>query len=208
MSSDDRARWNLRHADRPLEVAPSASLVALAERLRPPRAAARALDLACGSGRNALFLAQLGYQVDAWDISDTALVMLQTRIDRQRAAGQRCAITTRQVDLDAQAARDPALLPAATYDLVVNYFYLERALFRQIARALRPGGLLVFETILDVETGRARVSNPLHRLAPGELRRAFPELNVLEYVEDRWAGRARLVAIRPTAGVGRASGPA
>ena len=63
MSSDDRARWNLRHADRPVDFSPADSLVALAERPRPIRPGARALDLACGSGRNALFLAQLGYDV-------------------------------------------------------------------------------------------------------------------------------------------------
>jgi SAM-dependent methyltransferase len=197
VSTDDRERWNRRHAERPRDFAPAKSLAALADRLRPTHPGARALDLACGSGRNALFLAQLGYAVDAWDISDTALATLQTEIERRRAAGQHCTVNTRQVDLDAQAARNPDLLPASSYDLVLNYLYLERALFRPIARALRPGGLLVFETILDSEPGRAHLPNPAYRLAPGELRSAFPELDLLEYAEDPGAGRARLVAARP-----------
>ena len=200
MSEVDRTRWNARYRERQLDLTPAASLVALTDRLKPVGPATRALDLACGTGRNALYLAELGYEVEAWDLSEVALNQLRAEIERRAAAGRRLSIVVRQVDLDRAALlRQPELLPVSRFDLIVDYYYLERALFRAIARALRPGGLLVFETVLDVEAGRARIANPDHRLARGELGAAFPGLETLEYVEDESAGRALLFARRPGA---------
>lgn len=189
MSEQDRRRWNERYATGRHDLRPAASLVALAPRLQPPPGA-RALDLACGVGRNALFLAELGYHVDAWDISDTALAALEAELRRRAAAGQPLAVTTRQVDLDT------AELPAAAYDLVLDYYFLDRRLFPVMAAALRPGGLLLCETFLDSARGREHIANPAYLLERGELPRAFADLQVVEYVEDEAAGIARLLARR------------
>ena len=190
MAEQDRQRWNARFAEREPDFTPARSLVALGPRLRPTRPGARALDLACGLGRNALYLAELGYRVDAWDISDRALALLGAELDRRAAAGRPLPVSPRRVDLD------HAALPRSAYDLVLDYYFLDRALFESLAAALRPGGLLVFETAVDLGWGAEHVKHPAHRLQSGELGRAFAGLEVLEYVEDERAGVARLLARR------------
>jgi SAM-dependent methyltransferase len=99
-------------------------------------------------------------------------------------------------------------LPEHSYDLIVCLRYLQRSLFSQIARALRPGGMLLYETFtraqLDFEGGP---KDPAHLLKPGELREAFPELCVLFYRELRAGqGIASLAAQKPRAGIRNQNG--
>jgi SAM-dependent methyltransferase len=196
VAEQDRARWNDRYAREPPDFTPAASLLALGPRLRPGRPNARALDLACGTGRNAIYLAELGYSVDAWDISDVGLELLQSELDRRARAGRALAVAPRRVDLDAARVDGSLALPVAAYDLLLDYYFLDHALFPAMAAALRPGGLLLVETFFDSERGRERMPNPAYRLAPGELLRAFTELEVVEYLEDPAEGLARLLARR------------
>lgn len=168
---------------------PAPSLVALSGLLRPRAAGSRALDLACGVGRNALYLADLGYRVDAWDVSDAALTRLRSEIARRAAEGSAPTVEPRRVDLDA------AELAPGSYDLVLDFYFLDRRLFGPLAEALRPGGLLVIETLLDSSTDDVRHA-ARYRLARGELPRAFAGLDVLEHVENEKAATARLVARR------------
>jgi SAM-dependent methyltransferase len=156
----------------------------------------RALDVACGSGRNALHLARLGFEVDAVDISAVAIEHLRTA-----AAEYDLPIVPKVMDLE----DDP--LPVAAYEVVVNFNYLQRDLFDSLARALRPGGLLVFETVAQAHIDElGREFNPDYVLARNELLRAFPDLFVLHYREGvvrRGSGErgvASLVAERPGPG--------
>lgn len=196
MARADRERWNRRYADRfarqAYEWTPTRWLAELGARLDPPRPGARALDLACGYGRNALWLAERGWQVDAWDLSDVGLNRLRAELAARAQAGRPLAVAPRQVDLD------EATLPAEMYDLVLNVLFLDRRLFRDMAAALRPGGLLVFETFVDLPGGRQSEVSPAHLLQPGELRQAFEALGlaIAEYDEDRVRGTARLLARR------------
>jgi SAM-dependent methyltransferase len=99
----------------------------------------RALDLAGGDGRNAAYLAQLGFEVDAVDISDVAIAALQTAaIDRY------LAVNPYRIDLE----RDP--LPGSNYNLIGQLNYLQRSLAEPLTRALAPGGILVVETVTRV----------------------------------------------------------
>ena len=95
MSDADRSRWNARWSASPPDFAPAEWVVARAALLAPRHAGATALDLACGNGRHALYLARLGYAVDAWDVSDVALEQLRARLDEDPAK-----VTPRHVDLD------------------------------------------------------------------------------------------------------------
>ena len=147
------------------------------------------MDLACGAGRHALLLAELGYQVDAWDISDAGLALLRVELGRRLAAGQRLDVTPQQVDLET------ADLPVEAYDLVLDLYFLERRLFPQMVRALHPGGLLLVRTLMRRPTAEDR--NPAHLLQPGELRATFTGLDVLEEQEDGDAGWAAIVARKP-----------
>ena len=191
MADIDRERWNQRYRAGAFDFDPTAWLVERQSLLLPRRPAARALDLACGAGRNALYLAGLGYRVDAWDISDVALDLLRAELERRRAAGQSLAIAPLRVDLES------ASLPESAYDLVVTIHFLERSLFASMATALRSDGLLLVQTLMRRAAPDDR--NPAYLLEPGELRAAFPWLELVEYQEDPIGGWAGLVARRPAA---------
>ncbi|HEV7664366.1 MAG TPA: methyltransferase domain-containing protein [Chloroflexota bacterium] len=193
MADVDRQRWNERYRNSLMQedFAPADWLVSMAERLEPATSGARALDLAAGSGRQALFLAGLGYTVDAWDISDVALAALRAEVTRRAIGGTPLPVQTRLVDLE----RTP-IQPAA-YDLILDKHYLDRQLFGPLALALRPAGLLVVHTFLFVAGGpnTARLSNPAHALQPGELQAAFgAALEVLELSEDTEREEVHLLA--------------
>ena len=185
MNDADRERWNRRHSAGELDWKPSAWLLAHEALIRPRQPNQRALDLACGTGQNALYLARLGYEVDAWDISEVALDRLRARIE---ASGESLRVTPQQVDLDL------ASIPTTTYDLVLDINFLERQLFHAMAETLRPDGLLLVRTLMRKPAGDDRAAAYL--LEPGELQAAFTRLETLEYVEDPVDGWAALVARR------------
>lgn len=175
MAASDRDRWNRRYRERGPDAfgtAPSEWLVAHRALLaQQPRG--RALDVACGTGRNALYLARLGFTVDALDVSDVAIDFLRAEVERRGLA-----IAPRRCDLEVE------LLPAGRYEVVLDFSYLDRALFPQLRQSLRPGGLLIFETFTREQTRLPRgPSDPQRTLEPGELRRAFAELEILDYRE-------------------------
>ena len=191
MSSEDRERWNRRYSERTADWDPNSWLLAVGDEIRPEWAGARALDVACGNGRNAIHLARLGYAVDAWDVSDVGLGQLGERLAELAGAGERLDVRPHQIDLDA------AMIPPGQYDLVANVFFLDRRLFPAYVAALRPGGRLAFETFADVGDDRRAHVRPEHMLRLGELREAFVALDILHYEEDAERGTARLLARKP-----------
>ncbi len=152
----DRTTWSERH-ERGAPTSPPSPFVrerARAIAARAPRS--RALDLACGSGRHAWLLAELGFQTIALDFAIPALRRVRDREPRVFAV-----------------AADATRLPWAEgcFDLVVQTCFLERALFPALARLLRPGGVLVVETFALAQfeaTGHPRRE---FCVAPGELAR-------------------------------------
>ncbi|MBI3973173.1 MAG: methyltransferase domain-containing protein [Chloroflexi bacterium] len=179
MAAADRLRWNVRYLTGAAEErAPVRRLVDLAPVIRPASrdGSARALDLACGAGRHTLYLASLGYTVDALDVSDVGLARLARVAAALGLAGR---VRLRQVDLDR------VQLSQEAYDLVLDTYFLDRRLFRAMHAALKPNGLLFVETLLSTP---AKPGRPAYYLQPGELRRAFPGLAELFYEEkaDEW----------------------
>ena len=137
----------------------------------------RALDLACGLGGNAILLAQQGLTVDAWDIADVAIATLQD------------VATERQLSIQA-AVRDVETKPPApaTFDVIVVSYFLDRDLIPALIQALKPGGLIYYQTFT-----RQRVSDrgPQHeafRLADQELLQLFSGLQILFYREEGCVG--------------------
>src|SRR5689334_23053214 len=120
--------------------------------LWPLLPAGAALDLACGRGRNALFLAEHGLHVTAVDWSAAALDIFEEHAKAHRIPVRRI----QRIEYAKQAARagidllqadlEKVTLPTNRYSLIVCVRYLQRSLFRQICHALRPGGMLLFET--------------------------------------------------------------
>ena len=163
------------------------------EQVLPRLTPGRALDLAAGAGREAVFLAMHGFTVEAVDDDPDILVRAEALAGRH---GVR--IGTRVVDLE----RRGTTLPREHYDLVIVFRFLHRPLFPEIERALAPGGRLVYETFRRGQARHGRPSHPRFLLDDGELRSAFPSLVVEHYEElDPPGGpiTARLLARHPTA---------
>jgi SAM-dependent methyltransferase len=131
-----------------------------------------ALDVACGDGRHGLAIARTGRRVEA--------------IDRDLARCARLRALARSEALPLEVAcGDLTSLPLAVgrYAIVVNTLYLDRALVPALARALRPGGLLLFETFTLAQLATGHPRNPEFVLASGELRRLAAGLRVVAYRE-------------------------
>lgn len=158
---------------------------------RPRPDACAALDAAAGAGREAVYLALQGFQVEARDRDPEALARAAAL-----AARHGVRITTAVTDLE----DDAITLPPDRFQLVVCFRYLHRPLFRQLERTLAPGGFLVYETY---RLGQEKLGRPRRErflLRPGELASAFPSLVVEHYAELEPAGgpvTARLLARKP-----------
>lgn len=133
----------------------------------------RALDLACGRGASALWLAGWGLQVHAWDFSATAIERLQAA-----AAASGLAV--------AAAVRDVVVAPPVpnSFDVLVVSHFLERSLAPALQAALRPGGRLFYQTFTREGAGDVGPSNPAFRLGDNELLALFRGLRVRYYRED------------------------
>jgi len=193
MTHEDRSRWDERYRDGDwADINEPATILKDAEAwLDPP---GLVLDVACGAGRNALYLARRGFSVVAVDISGEGLQRLS-----QRARAERLDVLPVHADLE------QFRLPAETYDVIVNTRFLLRSLFPAIRSALKPGGLLVFETFnvdeLEVLGGDIRREFALEK---GELREVFGDFEILLYEEGVFErregerGLSRLIARKPS----------
>lgn len=133
------------------------------------------LDLACGDGRNGLFLARLGRNVLFCDRSEEALEKV-----REAAALFRSKISTCRCDLERGT---DAPLHDAYYSGILVFRYLHRPLIPQLKRALTMGGLLFYETFTLYQPAFGRPHHPAHLLNPGELLKAFGDWQVIHYFE-------------------------
>lgn len=201
MTDTDRDKWNDRYRDGAyLDRGHPAALVAeyapdiaaTQSAAAGSEAALTALDLACGAGRNARYLASLGYRVDAVDIAGEALA---------RAAAAASAVPIRWIEHDLDLGLPRGL---GDYDLILIIRYLDLSLVAAAAERLRPGGYLICEAHLVTDAAVIGPRNPEFRARPDELRRAAAALDVVEYWEGvrndpdgRAAALARLVAWRP-----------
>ena len=195
MSNADRAKWEGRYAagDTPDRGYPTEVLA----RWLPDLPRGRALDLACGMGRNAIALARAGFDVDALDISASALAR-----GRERAEADGLNINWVEQDLDSGA------LPHDDYAVVVVARFLSRAAVPWILDAMRDDGVVVYETHLltsrEVDGPKSRD----FRVRPNELLHLFWPLRVLHYrerietdLEGRLMALAELVACKGDGGL-------
>ena len=187
MSEFERTEWDRRYrqGDYRPRAAPSPFLEAWLPRL----GSGRALDVACGAGRNALRLAEAGFAVEAVDISQVAIDIASTE-----ATGRGLDISWRVADLDSLE------LDSGGFDLITVFRYINRPLWPRLTGALAPDGFIVIEHHLDSPLEVEGPRQPEFRLRPQELLRAFLDLRVVHYEEtvETEAGStfalARLVA--------------
>lgn len=178
----DRERWNAKfRAGEAQSVEPDPLLVETCASWAP----GTALDLAGGAGRHALWLAQRGWRVTLSDISEEALAL----------AHQRC--THAQVGLALRRESASATLQWAReqptrFDLIAIFWILLRDQFHALPAALAPGGRLLYKTYNSLHPRFTEGHSLRFALEPGELRTAFPALEILHYRESE--GVAELVA--------------
>jgi tellurite methyltransferase len=172
--------WNERYRTGETEEGSPTPVVARAAALSSP---GRALDLACGAGRNALFLARNGWTVVALDGAAEAI-----RILKEKTAEYGLAIEAAVADLE----RDPIPYPDESFELVVITHYLQRDLFPRAASLLTAGGLCAVAIRLADASAGARKHR--YRLKPGELRQLFDGWKVVDYREED--GIAEIIARR------------
>jgi tellurite methyltransferase len=175
MSSDDQSRWDRQYALSPGADQPSSFLRQILDSDAWDIPRGLALDVAAGTGRNAIFLAERGFTVVATDISSIALDEA-----RRRAEEKSLAISWQQADLEQIA------LPHSAYDVIVNLNYLQRSLFPQIRKALKTNGRVIFETYLIDQQAIGHPKNPAYLLDHNELLEQFRDFRVLYYHEGKF----------------------
>lgn len=132
----------------------------------------KALDIACGEGRNAIFLAKKGYAVDAADISGVA-------IERGKKRAKKNKVNVNFIQADLEKYR----IPAETYDLIVNFNYLQRDIISAIKNGLKKGGVVIFETFTLEQQTIGPPKNPDFLLKPNELLKLFEGMHIFYYRE-------------------------
>ncbi|MFT7413615.1 MAG: tellurite methyltransferase [Methylophagaceae bacterium] len=150
-----------------------------------------ALDLACGQGGNAVLLAKTGLAVSAWDVSPVAIRQLQSFADLDN------------LSINAQVRNVVTLPPEAnSLDVLVVSFFLDRSLCKSLLAALRPGGLLFYQTYCQQKVEQKGPGNTDFLLADNELLSIFLTMKVRVYREESllgdhqqgWRNQALLVA--------------
>ncbi len=189
-------RSRMAHQPQQTDLVPSLFLAQQLQLHRLPKG--RALDVAAGSGRHALYLASHGFQVDAMDHDEQAMAQLAATATQRNLPN----LTVRTVDLERTTDERPEF-PKQEYDVIVVCFYLHRPLFPALIESLKPNGVLLYETFTIDNHLRHR--HPRRRefcLAHNELLRLTSSLRVLSYDEGEHDGgqgpgpvfTARLVA--------------
>jgi len=166
-ASDPAQLWNDRHRDQPIG-APEPFLAEMLPRITR----GIALDIAAGRGRNALAIARAGIRVVAVDFSIAAIRTLAAA-----AHAERMPVWSVVANLD------NFYLRAESFDAIVDVNFLDRALFPNFVRALRPGGILIADTFLIDQAGIGHPRNPRFLLEHGELPALAAGLEVEEYRE-------------------------
>lgn len=161
---EDKKRWNERYEDNSKESTVSSLLKKYAKYAE----IGQAIDIACGMGRNSHYLSDLGFCVDAVDISDVALSKIKN------------SATINKIDADL----DKYNLTPNKYDLIVNINFLNRRLVSQMKESLRIGGVVVFETFMIAHGDfKMPTTNLDYLLRKNELLHFFIGLDIIYYEE-------------------------
>jgi SAM-dependent methyltransferase len=193
-SDKERNRWNQKYwedaAHTKANSAPDPFLVrAFSEYVLPefPQGGS-ALDIAGGAGRHAIWLARQGWQVTIIDISETG-------VERARQDAGPLASHIHFVVDDLTHFKAAQTQFADAFDVVLVFFYLERKIFSEILKGLRPGGLLIYKTYTSPQAELGGPKNPEHLLKQCELLQLASGLQLLQYTEKASErGVAELVA--------------
>ena len=185
---DPKTKWNRIYAE---STGPGKPAAVITDNLSLLPNSGLALDIACGTGGNALFLAEQGLEVEAWDISDVAITKLQQLPGTAN-------ISARSLDIT------PVTLADKHFDVIVCCHYLDRELIPAIQKALNPGGILLFQTFTQNKVLDIGPSNPKFLLKKDELPDLMSRMQIVQLRDESantnpdhpLAGRAYIVARR------------
>jgi len=166
----DKKDWEARYQDQAIDT--TGNVPPLLRDNTHLFAGGAALDIAMGTGQNAVFLAEHGYDVTGIDRSSSAVCL----------AGQRAknaGVTMNAVEADALEYA----IGDQSYDAILDFYFLERRLIPKIKKGLKKNGLIFFETYTTEQTGFGRPSNPDFLLTPNELLTAFLDFFIIYYHE-------------------------
>ncbi|MBL1277155.1 MAG: class I SAM-dependent methyltransferase [Ectothiorhodospiraceae bacterium] len=173
-----KKKWDQRYRQASLDKPEAAFVLRESRHLLPIKG--DALDMACGLGGNALLLAEAGLSTQAWDISPVAIETLQSRAMNVRGSLQ-------------AIVRDVSINPPspASFDVIVVSYFLERTLAQSLCAALRPGGILFYQTFVRDKVSQQGPSNPEFLLAENELLTLFATLRLRVYREEGRLGNVQ-----------------
>ncbi len=173
-SSALRRVWDQRYSEELRDPTPA---IVLSQNIHLLPKEGKALDLACGLGANALLLADQGLETAAWDLSPVAIERLR---EKAKAKG---------VALDSQV-RDVLAMPPhpKSFDVIVVTHFLDRGLIPALIHALRPGGLIYYQTFTREAISDSGPKNPAYRLGTNELLDLFRPLILRVYREEGCLG--------------------
>ncbi|MDO8826602.1 bifunctional 2-polyprenyl-6-hydroxyphenol methylase/3-demethylubiquinol 3-O-methyltransferase UbiG [Methylophaga sp.] len=187
--TDLQQKWDERYREAIADYPEPALVLQQNQHLLPKQGLA--LDLACGLGANALLMASLGLQTQAWDISGEALSKLTVEAQRRQLE-----VFTEQRDV---SAKPPA---ENSFDVIVVSQFLDRQLCPQLISALKPNGLVFYQTFCRNKVDNRGPHSPEFLLADNELLSLFAGLKLRAYRDEAllgditkgWRSQAMLVA--------------
>ncbi len=185
-SEDDRNKWNMRYNTGEY-IYGKEPLKFLKEKI-DILIRGKALVLAMGEGRNAVFLAGNGFDVDGCDISEKA-------IEKTRLFARESGVTLNAFAADLEEYK----IPVGKYDLITCFYYTQRDLIPQIKEGLRNGGMVMFETYsidqLNYGKDAPGPKNPEYLLKHNELLDSFRDFRILYYREGEIAENKSVVSL-------------
>lgn len=179
------SKWLERHSKQEFDGQPHPLVVEFAAKFKPGGVPKRVLDVACGVGRHALYLAERGWQVTAVDSSKVAIEILS-----QSAAEKHLQVDAGIADL----TTGEFVIEPEAYDLIVNCCYLQRDLFPAIKAGVKVGGCVLAVIAMADDDPQVKPMNPAFLLQPGELRAQFDGWELLHDFEDKHAAGNRAMA--------------
>lgn len=171
-SDSEKSRWDSLYSKQSRYVYGKEPVKFLVESL-PHLPIGRALDIAMGEGRNAVYLAKKGFKVEGVDISEVALKKAH-RLAREN----RVSIRTETADLNKYQ------IAPESYEVILVFYYLQRSLVPGIIKGLKPGGVVVFESYTVDQLKHDKTQNRDYLLGKGELKTMFKDLEIIKFIES------------------------
>ncbi len=172
MDLESQNKWNNIYAEAVIGSEGVSRVLVENEHLLPKEG--RALEIACGTASDSIFLAKHGLQTDAWDISDAVVAKINSYANKNKLP-----VNAQARDINVQPPKDD------TYDVIVLAHFLERKIVPALINSIKPGGLIFYQTFVkDVTASYSGPSNPSFRLDMNELLQLFSGMQVVVYREE------------------------